>query len=124
MDILNESKEKHSKMDNMEYYELKMQDYLQDENISVKQARILFKYRTRMARFWENYKAGRPPQPCPVCKDVQSVDTQRHSFKCKTLTGNIEVNGNYEDIFSSQIADQTLKSVEKIEKFREIYKEQ
>ena len=111
-------------MDNIKYYELKMQDYLQDENISVKQARILFKYRTRMARFWENYKAGRPPQPCPVCKDVQSVDTQRHSFKCKTLTGNIEVKGNYDDIFSSQIADQTVKSVEKIEKFREIYKEQ
>ena len=86
IDKLNETIEKHSKMDNIDYYELKMQDYLKNEKISVKQARILFKYRTRMARFWENFKAGRPPQPCPVCKDGLSVDTQRHSFNCKTLT--------------------------------------
>ena len=74
-------KEKHSKMDDLIYVELSMQNYLKDEKIRVQEARILFKFRTRMAKFWGNFKGGRPPQQCPVCKEPGSVDTQLHSFQ-------------------------------------------
>ena len=48
---LNMEKEKHSKMNNLTYADLEMQSYLKDEKIRVDQARILFRYRIRMARY-------------------------------------------------------------------------
>ena len=46
-----------------------------------------------------------------------------YSFECKPLTGNMEINRKYWDIFSSQIDDQTVKSVEKKEKLSDIYRD-
>ena len=121
---LNRTKEKHSKMENLQYVELGLQKYLKSEKITVKQARILFKFRTRMERFWANFKGGKPPQPCPVCKDEQSVDTQEHSFSCKILSENMKISNNYKGIFSSEVEHEIVKSVEHIEKFRKIYMEE
>ena len=45
------TKERHSKMNNLEYYTLEMQEYLKDKEISTSQAKMLFKFRTRMANF-------------------------------------------------------------------------
>ena len=56
LDYLLKMKLKHSKMDNLQYEELKIQNYLKDESITVKEAQTLFKYRTRVARFKENFK--------------------------------------------------------------------
>ena len=48
-------KQEHSKMMNLEYTTLEMQYYLKDHDITVTQAKMIFKYRTRM----ENWtKAG------------------------------------------------------------------
>ena len=46
-----------------------------------------------------------------------------YSLEYKHLTGNMEINGKYGDIFSSQIDDQTVKSVEKKEKLNKIYRD-
>ena len=54
LDMLNESKYEHSKMDNLLFTELKIQEYLVAENISVEQKRNIFHFRTRMATFSEN----------------------------------------------------------------------
>ena len=121
---LNKTKEKHSKMENLQYAELGMQKYLKNEKITVKQARILFKFRTRMERFWGNFKGGKPPQPCPVCKDVLSVDTQEHSFRCKVLAESMKISNNYKGIFSSEVEHEIVITVENIEKFRKIYMEE
>ena len=56
LDRLNESKYEHSKMDNLLFTELKIQEYLVAENISVEQKRNIFRFRTRMATFSENYR--------------------------------------------------------------------
>ena len=122
--MLNITKEKHSKMENLQYVELGMQKYLKNEKITVKQARILFKFRTRMERFWGNFKGGKPPQPCPVCKDVLSVDTQEHSFRCKVLAESMKLSNNYKGIFSSEVEHEIVITVENIEKFRKIYMEE
>ena len=116
-------KERHSKMENLNYKNLEMQDYSKDQTINVNQARTLFRFRTRMARFWGNFKGGRPPQKCPVCSEVMSIDTQSHSFQCEVLGASININGNYENIFEAKVTQTVARTVENIEKFRQPYLE-
>ena len=59
-------------MDDRIYENPEMQEYLKDETIKVNQARTLFRFRTRMTRYWENFKGGRPPQHFPLCSDALS----------------------------------------------------
>ena len=112
-------KETHSKMNDLDYLELSMQNYLKDEKIKVKEARMLFKYRTRMANFWGNFKGGRPPQQCPVCNEAGSVDTQQHSFHCKVIAEKITISGKYQEIFTTNIDVNIARTVTNIEEFRE-----
>ena len=67
-------------------YQLEMRKYLKNEKISVKQARLMFKFRTRMIQCWGNFKGGRPPQKCPICEDPSSTDDQEHIMQRKALT--------------------------------------
>ena len=69
LDKLLEKKESHSKMTNLNYSSLTMQAYLKDPEVSVKQAQTMFRFRTRMEKFSENFKGGRPTKPCPLCKE-------------------------------------------------------
>ena len=105
-------KETHSKMANLEYTSLEMQDYLKDRNITVEQAKILFKFRTRMANFSENYRGGKPIKLCPLC--LKNADMQNHSFLCNTISENIQISGTYEEIFEPQISKEMAKLVENI----------
>ena len=114
-----ERKEKHSKMGHLAYGELCMQNYLKSKNISVGQAQLLFKSRTRMTFYWENYKHGKMEQKCPLCKD--QIDTQTHSFNCNIVIGNIQINGQFKDIFRNNIDSQIAETIENIENFRENY---
>ena len=110
-------KEGHSKMDNLFYLELSMQGYLKDERNNVEDARIFFRFRTRMARLWENFKGGRLPQPFPVCKEVKSVDTQVHSFQCRLIQENVNIGGKYKDIFIGTTEKEVMKTVKNIIKY-------
>ena len=49
LQLFNVQKNSHSKLDNLYYEELKMQNHLVSREISVNQAQILMKYRLRMA---------------------------------------------------------------------------
>ena len=49
MDYLLELKSRHTKMENLHYIELKLQDYLNTSEISVQEAKKLYRYRTRLA---------------------------------------------------------------------------
>ena len=51
LEQLLENKEKHSKMKNLDYSELKLQQYFQLPEISIAQARNIFKYRTIEIQF-------------------------------------------------------------------------
>ena len=51
-----ERKETHSKMENLFYTELKMQNYFNSDKVTVIEAQNLFNYRTRMADYSENYR--------------------------------------------------------------------
>ena len=118
---LNEKKEGHTKMTNLEYATLDMQEYLKNIQINTTQAKILFCFRTRMAQFSENYKAGKATKLCPVCNT--STDEQKHSFECKRLREQLKYEANYMDIFTSKIGKQVAVTLERIVKTRETYLE-
>ena len=61
-----EKKESHSKLENLCYKELKLQNYLQNDDISYEEAQAIFSYRTRMAKFSGNYPGKGGVQVCPL----------------------------------------------------------
>ena len=63
-------------MSNIQYNDLKIQNYLKDEKISVKEAHNLFKFRTRVAKFKENFKNKQDEILCPLC--LVHPDNQAH----------------------------------------------
>ena len=113
--------EGHSKIVNLNYTNLEMQDYFKDNKITKSQARTIFKFRTRMEKFSENFKGGKPIKECPLCGENE--DSQIHSFVCPKIKENIEVEGKLEDIFSPVIRKEIAKTLENIVKFRAEYME-
>ena len=116
-------KELHSKMKNLRYTELKVQEYLVDGKLTVNQALEAFKSRVRMTLYWDNFKGWKLEQTCPVCKDSSQVDTQSHSFNCGVISQNIQIKGEYADLFNSKLSIDLVKTVVNIEKFRKQYVE-
>ena len=56
-----------SKMRNLTYSELKIQDYLLLKAINISEAKSLFKFRLRMAPFGENFRGGQKKVLFPLC---------------------------------------------------------
>ena len=110
------NKEKHSKMDNIKYSKLKMQSYLKSSNISMKEALALFKLRTRMAEFGENFRAGADAVLCPLSLD--DLDNQSHMFKCKLIKEEIDFNIDDTKAYENNIKEDTAKIISKILKIR------
>ena len=117
---LMDRKIKHSKLKNLEYKNLEMQQYLSHGDISVNQARIIFKYRTRMSNYWNNFRGSLEDQNCPVCKKENTSDTQEHGLECEVLMKSLHVNVKVSEIFQA-VTPEIGKMLEKIEQFREIY---
>ena len=104
-----EKKQRHSKLDNLVYTELKMQNYLQTETVKPKAARTIFSYRTRMSNYSENYRGKSEVTMCPICQI--HIDSQKYSFQCPKIKENVEIHGEYSNIFSDKIQENTLTTV-------------
>ena len=118
LNYLIEIKDSHSKMDNLEYPELKLQNYLRDDEIPLNEARNLYRFRTRVANFKENFKNGHQSCaiPCPLC--LVQPDTQAHSLQCPEIREKIDVKGTYSDIFNEDIPSDISKTLLKISELR------
>ena len=110
LDILNEKKFSHSKMENLLYTELEMQNYLVTEEITTEQKRIIFQFRTRMSEFDENY--GNSENPCKMC--FFHRDSQSHSVNCNETMRNVKSKGNYNEIFANKVSKETARMLEEI----------
>ena len=91
LDFLMKIKEKHSKMEKLDYVELKLQNYLKDDKIPVKEAINLYRFRTRVARFKENFQNSHTGIACPLC--LVQPDTQAHCVQCSTIKDNVNIQG-------------------------------
>jgi hypothetical protein len=117
-----ESKMKHSKMDNLWYSSLGMQDYLKSNEFTTNEVRTIFSFRTRMANFGENFKNGRTHVPCPLCH--LHLDTQAMAFQCSKVLEEVRIDGSYEDLFKEKISKDLAKTIVNIVEFRKKYLEE
>ena len=116
LDFLLKKKSSHKKMDDLQYTKLELQPYLKDEKISVAEARNLYRFRTKCAKFQENMKTGCSWIYCPLC-NIQP-DTQAHSIMCSVVKAKISVEGNYQDIFKPNIPPGISRTLLKVTEMR------
>ena len=113
-----EMKEKHSKMRDLWYADLGMQEYLKLETMSACEAKTVFSYRTRSAQYSDNYR-GSPSglSPCPLC--LLHLDCQALAFQCSVIKENVEITEKYQHIFNSSVNNNLARILVKIENVRE-----
>ena len=116
LDRFIESKFEHSKMDDLDYTDLEIQNYLVSEELSTNQKRTIFHFRTRMAEFSENYKQNDVVKPCQICK--MHSDCQAHSVVCHETIKHVKKKGKYSEIFTNNISTDTATMLEEIIKIR------
>ena len=95
--------EKHSKTMNLNFSDLDLQPYLLRKDLTKDQKKTVFQWRTKMARFGENYRGGRSFVICPICHTHR--DYQEESFTCKRILRRITINVKYEDLFKDTDSD-------------------
>ena len=79
-----------------------MQPYFQSKIIKKFEAQKLFKFRTNMEDFSQNFKNGNENIVCKLCNDESKLDSQNHFLKCKIINELIpeSINANIMDIYS------------------------
>ena len=117
LEYLTTIKEKHSKMDQLVYPKLKIQNYLKDRKISVQAAKSLFRWRTRSALFKINFGISYLNTACPYYHT--DTDSQEHSLQCTIGKHKFEVRVTYSDILDQDIPSDISETVMKITKLRE-----
>ena len=110
-----------SKTINLNYSQLKMQEYLELKDMSRRQAIVLFKFRTRMSPFGENFKSGKLATVCPMC--LSHPDSQEESFNCPAIKKMLKIRGNYKDIFSNKFPEELIQTLYDIYNCRKEYNE-
>ena len=65
-------------MKDLKYESIKIQKYFTRSDLSIEQKKLLFKFRTRMSDFGENYRAGRDKVICPLRES--HMDNQELSY--------------------------------------------
>ena len=107
---------KHSKLDNLTYSDLKIQEYLKSSNIPPEDCKLVMQWRFHMARFGANY--GQPTKKCPLCEEHD--DSQEDSFNTcpviKQKVGNHSI--KYHEIFN-QPNNEIIKVLKQVRKARE-----
>ena len=73
-------------MEKLIYKKISIQNYLYSNLISKSECQNLLMFRTRMARFANNFKNGANNLQCPLCEKTNSVDSEAHSLICDKIT--------------------------------------
>ena len=114
---LRKEQEKHSKMANLIYTELKAQDYLTSENTRAEYVINIFKFRVRMAPFGENFRGGEDHIMCPLCQN--HWDSQTMSFQCSYFKGKVAIECDMKEILSDKVTVETGKTLTNMLRIRE-----
>ena len=104
-----------SKMKKLTYEKLEIQKYLLD--FEIREAKMIFSFRVRMAKFNGNFRGKGPPTPCPLC--LSHTDLQELCFDCSVVREKIKWNEQYDDLFQQNIPKQMGKKLLAISRLRE-----
>ena len=111
------AKQPHTKMNQLNYPKLEMPQYLKDGNILAVGGRTLFRYRTHMANYRQNFGNNNGPVNCQLCG--LHLDNQYMAFyNCHIIKDNVDIKGKYEDIFKQSVPSDLVNTLVKIEQFR------
>ena len=111
-----EMKVKHSKMNNLEYKELKLQEYFQLPGIRIEQVREIFKFRTRMLPFGENLRGAKEIVTCPLCRS--HADSQALCLQCPAMMKELSSSVKLDGIYGDEVTIETAETIEEIMKIR------
>ena len=111
-----EKKESHSKLKDLWYCELKLQDYLKLETMTAFEAKTVFSYRTRAAQYSDNYRGTNGLSPCPLC--LLHLDCQAMAFQCQVIRESVHITECYDRVFNSSISNTLAKTLVKIDNTR------
>ena len=67
--LLSLKKENYRKLEKLQYYELRTKEYLLSNQLTFEDKRMIFKFRTRMSNFGENFRAGKTEILCLLCSE-------------------------------------------------------
>ena len=119
---LTSKKLKHKKVKKLRHNSLKMADYLEPNNINIKQseAQTLFKLKSKMVDVKANYPtAFRNNINCTLCEKEGNTrkDSQKHILKCPVIKRKILENEkfNYKDLTSESLKYQ-IRIVKRFQK--------
>ena len=88
-------------MENIVYTELR--------NISVEQARNIFRFRVRMAAYVENFRGKKENVTCPLCH--LHLDSQAMGFQCQEMKTRIQIECDMRDIYCDDITLETAQTI-------------
>ena len=97
------TKLKHSKVLHIPHTKLQIQEYLKTKKLTNTEKKFAFHARTRMLRVSSNYGLTKN---CPVCKDINSRDSQEHLLTCEKLAPVNSLVQNipkYDDLFGNDM---------------------
>ena len=112
LDELLEKQSKHSKMDNVSYSELAIQDYFLLPGINVEEIRSVFKFRTRMAPYEGNFRGNKDFVHCPLCST--HVDSQVLGLECPAIRKVFNIECDIQNFYSDSVTIDTAKTLTKI----------
>ena len=122
LDELLEKKSKHSKMDNVSYSELAIQDYFLLPGINVEEIRSVFKFRTRMAPYGDNFRGNKDCVHCPLCS--KHLDSQVLILGCPAIRKIFSIDCDIQDVYSDSVTIDTAKTLARILAIRKELMEQ
>ena len=111
----------HSKLDNLEFYDLKMQSYFSLNTVTVEQVRATFLFRVRMSDFAGNYRGKEIGRLCPLCQN--HLDTQDTLPDCKVIRdymSDTNIRELLKVVYSSHVDSETVMKISEILKYREV----
>ena len=99
-------------MINLEYDELKTQNYCFMKGLKISEIQNVFKYRTRMTKVAGNFKGKEGVSQCPLCG--KHPDVQQLLTSCEAIREKLEIKVDIKNIFSDNITLEVAKTVSKI----------
>ena len=114
LEVLKAKQQKHTKMENLKFLELKRQTYFNLQHLRVEDMRNVFRFRVRMARFGHNYRGNRDNVGCPLC--ASHLDKQHLVFQCKEIISRIMIQCNTNDVYCDNVTMETDKTLTEIMK--------
>lgn len=94
------------------YIDLEMANYLKNNEFDIDEMKLIFKFQTKMSKFGENFRGGETKILCPPCG--LHHDTQESSFECSKVKQHVDVNVNFDNIFSDCVNGQFVDTLKKI----------